>query len=184
MPYKSISDLPEPVRKALPKHAQEIYLKAFNAAYETTCKNRKDRDACAAKIAWAAVKKVYKRTSDGKWVTRNVAVNFQTPAASTIYSRYEEYNGKQHLVVPVVAIAEGVLNGEFVPAEEIGRYVEAWNGIPVPLGHPTTPDGSPITANSPDVLERQCLGRFFNASFDGKRLKGELWIDVEKARSL
>ena len=32
MPYKTLSDLPESVRKHLPKHAQEIYLEAFNNA--------------------------------------------------------------------------------------------------------------------------------------------------------
>jgi len=33
MPYKSISDLPKPVRDHLPKHAQEIFKEAFNSAW-------------------------------------------------------------------------------------------------------------------------------------------------------
>ncbi len=52
MPYDSLADLPEAV-KALPKHAQEIWLAAFNAAYE-----QYDGDeGKAAAVAWAAVKK-------------------------------------------------------------------------------------------------------------------------------
>ena len=34
MPYNSISDLPESIRDHLPKHAQEIYMKAFNNAWD------------------------------------------------------------------------------------------------------------------------------------------------------
>ena len=39
MPYDSIADLPDNV-KALPTHAKEIYMKAFNSAFE----QYKDRD--------------------------------------------------------------------------------------------------------------------------------------------
>ena len=34
MPYKAISDLPDNVRDHVPKHAQEIYKKAFNNAWD------------------------------------------------------------------------------------------------------------------------------------------------------
>lgn len=34
MPYNSINELPESVRNVLPGHAQEIYLAAFNSAWE------------------------------------------------------------------------------------------------------------------------------------------------------
>ena len=33
-PYKTIKDLPEPVQKVLPVHAQEIFQNAVNAAWE------------------------------------------------------------------------------------------------------------------------------------------------------
>jgi len=34
MPYKTIDELPESVRNILPKHAQEIYIKAYNNVWE------------------------------------------------------------------------------------------------------------------------------------------------------
>ena len=34
MPYKKLSDLPESVTNNLPQHAQEIYLSAYNSAWE------------------------------------------------------------------------------------------------------------------------------------------------------
>lgn len=34
MPYKNKEDLPEQVKGNLPEHAQDIYLKAFNNAWD------------------------------------------------------------------------------------------------------------------------------------------------------
>jgi cation transport regulator ChaB len=49
-------------------HAADIWQSAFASAYDGTCKERSDRDACAASIAWSAVKNVYKKKSDsGKY---------------------------------------------------------------------------------------------------------------------
>jgi cation transport regulator len=71
VPYKDVGDLPESVRDNLPKHAQEIYLEAYNSAheeYEDPEKRRGDAslEETAARVAWAAVKKKYEK-SDGKW---------------------------------------------------------------------------------------------------------------------
>ena len=56
MPYKKIADLPEWVRKLSPK-AQEAYLKAFNAAWETYADD-KDREGKAHAVAAKAAKSV------------------------------------------------------------------------------------------------------------------------------
>jgi cation transport regulator len=74
MPYKTITDLPTSIQSHLPKHAQEIYLAAFNnawAQYEDP-KKRRDKDSheeIAHKIAWAAVKHSYEKQGD-KWVRK------------------------------------------------------------------------------------------------------------------
>jgi cation transport regulator len=68
MPYKTLADLPDAVRKHLPKHAQEIYKEAFNNAYQQYAQ-RKDRDAVAHKVAWSAVKKQYEKHED-RWVKK------------------------------------------------------------------------------------------------------------------
>ena len=64
MPLFWIKDLPESVRGALPKGAQKIYLEAFNNAFE-----HYKKEETAFKVAWFAVKKVYKK-GDHKWVKR------------------------------------------------------------------------------------------------------------------
>ena len=63
MPYGSISELPEGVKK-LPKHAQEIFRKAFNASLGKYGEER------AFKIAWAAVKGAgYAKVGD-RWIKK------------------------------------------------------------------------------------------------------------------
>lgn len=68
MPYTRVTDLPEAVRAHLPAHAHEIYLQAFNHAW-TEYADRDDREAVAHRVAWAAVKRSY-RKSAGRWVKR------------------------------------------------------------------------------------------------------------------
>ena len=72
MPFKSIDELPDSVRRVLPTHAQDIYKEAFNSAYEQydTPEERRegaDREEVAHKVAWAAVKKKYEKGDDDKW---------------------------------------------------------------------------------------------------------------------
>lgn len=51
-------------------HAADIWRSAFLSAYGDTCKGRDDKDACAAKIAWSAVKQKYHKNKAGEWVTK------------------------------------------------------------------------------------------------------------------
>ena len=71
MPYKDLKSLPEPVRQVLPEHAQEIYLAAFNNAWDhyRDAEKRQDddsREEVAHKVAWAAVKRDYEKDGE-KW---------------------------------------------------------------------------------------------------------------------
>ena len=61
-PYDTLESLPDAVKK-LPKHGQEIYRAAFNAAYAEYGEQR------AHAIAWAAVKTKYEQ-QDGRWVAK------------------------------------------------------------------------------------------------------------------
>jgi cation transport regulator len=67
MPYKELTDLPEGVRNSLPKHAQEIYQAAYNHAWEEYRHNEER----AHRVAWAAVKKSYKKNGKtGHWTAK------------------------------------------------------------------------------------------------------------------
>ena len=73
MPFKNISDLPGAVTDNLPKHGQEIYMAAYNSAwneYRDKAERREGatREETAHKVAWAAVKNMYhKNIKTGKW---------------------------------------------------------------------------------------------------------------------
>lgn len=64
MPYQNLKDLPDEV-KGLPKHGQEIFLAAFNAAFE---QYEGDEEKAFA-VAWAAVKEKFKKEGDA-WVAK------------------------------------------------------------------------------------------------------------------
>lgn len=94
--------------------------------------------------------------------------------------------GRKHIVVPVVMMVEGVHNGSagaiLHEAGELAKYPAAWNGIPVVVGHPED-NGTPISANIPDVLEQKIVGRVYNTRFEGNgknRLVAEAWLDEER----
>lgn len=92
---------------------------------------------------------------------------------------YKTHQGRRHMVLPVIMMVEGVHCGSAGPvfhsASELARYPESWNGIPVVIGHPET-NGENVSANSPDIIDSQVVGRVYNARYDGK-LKGEVWLD-------
>ncbi len=75
MPYKNIEDLPERVQDNLPKHAQKIYLKAFNSAWDqykepNERRENESREATSHKVAWSAVEQKYKKDKSGNWVEK------------------------------------------------------------------------------------------------------------------
>lgn len=73
MPYTSTADLPDNVRNVLPAHAQEIYMEAFNSAwdqYDRPDERRGDssQEETAHRVAWAAVKNKYEKDEEtGRW---------------------------------------------------------------------------------------------------------------------
>lgn len=92
--------------------------------------------------------------------------------------------GRDYIVIPVVALVEGVRHAggspapELVLAEAFGRHVDTWNGRPIVVNHPTNSDGYSVLASSPDVLESCYLGELMNAKVQNGKLIVEAWLDV------
>jgi hypothetical protein len=102
-------------------------------------------------------------------------------------------HGKEYIIVPVTALVEGVLQGmgsegpELALAEEFGKFPASWDGRPVVMSHPTVEvDGkkTPVSANSPDILETYQIGFIFNTALKGNELHQEAWIDKALMESL
>jgi cation transport regulator len=63
-------DLPHRIRCRLPEHAQDIYRKAFNNAWDRYGESEPyRREEVAHRVAWSAVKKKYRKIID-VWVSR------------------------------------------------------------------------------------------------------------------
>ena len=94
-----------------------------------------------------------------------------------------KYEGRDHIVVPVImAKSDVVMNGAVLPEEEY--FPDAWNGVPVTVGHPETPKGEFLSANDPKVLSSWAIGRIFNAYVENGSLRAEAWIDVARANKI
>ena len=104
-------------------------------------------------------------------------------------ARTEMFEGRQHLVAPVVILKEGVHCGSsgcfLYTAEELRKIPGAWNGRPIPVLHPTDAEGNPISANDPAVIEENSVGHLFNVIWDEsiKGLRGEAWVNIDKAQN-
>ena len=72
MPYDAIRDIPRNVQGVLPKEAQDIWRRSFNAGWDAATdegKRGKERDTQARQWAWQAVKAAgyEKDEKTGKW---------------------------------------------------------------------------------------------------------------------
>lgn len=109
-----------------------------------------------------------------------VCESFIDPA----FIRYQELGGVNHLVAPITPLVQGVLTAsnvgvpELALASEFGKNLPMWNGRPITLGHPVR-RGEAISAGDPAVMDTQVIGMFFNASLDGDRIRGEMWINLD-----
>ncbi len=64
MPYDTVAELPKGVKDNLPKHAQEIYMEAYNHVWE----QYHHEEGRARQVAWGAVKKKYEKDEvSGEW---------------------------------------------------------------------------------------------------------------------
>jgi cation transport regulator len=71
LPYVSVEDLPPPVRAHLPLRAQNTYRSAVNNAWtEYAARGPAEREKTAHRVAWAAVKRIYRKHGD-QWIPRD-----------------------------------------------------------------------------------------------------------------
>lgn len=110
-------------------------------------------------------------------------LRFETHEVAAESVERKTFDGREYLVAPVVAVNEGILKGEFLPADEIRRVAPAFNGTPLPIGHPVE-GGEFVSANRRDILENRVVGRFFETVARNRALAGEIWVDVQKSERL
>jgi len=177
MPW-SVGDVDEH-KKGLSDEQKSRWVAIANSALKSCMSKGGSDEECAA----SAIRQANGVVGHSEYEHYSIHKNKQDPN----YAVQEKiHQGKNHMVVPVVMMVEGVHHGSHGPMlhliDELGRFPEMWNGIPIVINHPEV-DGMNVSANSPDIIE-QSIGRVYNTHVDGSRLAAELWIETEKLRLL
>lgn len=101
--------------------------------------------------------------------------------------RRESLGGINYIVANASMLVPGVLNGSqgplYYPKEEVTKNVEAWNMMPLTLGHPVI-NNRHVSARSPEVLEKFAIGFVFNAKDSNGKLQAEAWFDISRTQAL
>lgn len=98
-------------------------------------------------------------------------------------------DGVEHLVVPLVALVEGVIHAvnadtpERVPLATIQKAASSWNGKPVTLGHPVK-NGRQCSADDPEIREAHAFGTIENSRVEGTKLLMDAVINPLRALKL
>jgi hypothetical protein len=112
--------------------------------------------------------------------SHSLSLNFQKRL-----TRHETMEGRNYLVVPMVMMREGVLNGSqgplYYPANELAKIPTIWDHKPIVVYHPTM-NGVGISACSPTIIDSRKIGLIMNTRFDRKAgaLKSEAWLEVDR----
>jgi hypothetical protein len=120
-----------------------------------------------------------------KKVTRSLHLITAAGAAT----REETYKGRPYLVVPVVALVEGVIwpvnaeAPEYVTPESYSLAPETWNGRPIFPGHPER-GGTQVLGNVPEILESEQIGIVFNSGVVDVKLAMEAWLNKEDCEAV
>jgi hypothetical protein len=172
MPW-TISDV-ERHKKGLSDTQKRQWVAVVNSVYDKCIKDGGNDSTCAASAI---------RQANG--VAGN-QVNVNTHNTNYVI-RETFHQGNRNIIVPVVMMVEGVHNGSlgplYHPAEELGKFPDSWNGIPVVIDHPLDANGINVSANSPEILET-AVGKIFNAHMDGARLVAEAYLDALKLQEI
>jgi len=103
--------------------------------------------------------------------------------------RSEMVNGREYLVVPVVALMEGVIHAvnadtpEFVSATVLEKAAPSWVDKPTCVGHPQK-GGKQCSANSPEILHSHGFGKIRSAVMKGAKLFMETLVDPLRLKEL
>lgn len=111
MPYGDISELPIQIRSSLPEEAQEVYRKAYNYAYDTTCEGT---DSCSDIVAWSQVRRFFENDT-GVWQKR-------TPISS------EEILSTNEVILNTL---DRPVDGLYFGQEHFASTQDWWDGIPL-----------------------------------------------------
>lgn len=177
MPFK-VEDVDKHKKGLKDKHKKQ-WVEIANSVMKSCMDDGGEKESCAV----SAIKQANGKMND---VMANEDIYFLANAISYSITK-KKHQGKDHIVVPVVMMVEGVHNNNrgkvFYATHELSKVVDSWNGVPVTINHPYV-DGVPVSANSPELIDAVGVGRIYNAKMVSNKLMAEAWIEEEKIKNI
>jgi len=162
MPY-SIDNPPEKI-KDMPKHAQEIFISAFNAAL----KQYEGDEERANKVAYAAVKMKYKQDAEGNWIAKEAKGGLiSTKEIAKTLMGIRQHAGEVHIPLKT---AKEVKVTESMSDDDKRNLLQKALEQKLPSSEMAMPSGAWII----DVFETEIVYRF-----DGIDYKASYIVDSE-----
>ena len=176
MPWKT-SDV-DSHKKGLTDAQKKKWVSIANSALASCIKGGGSDATCAPKAIRIANSKV----------STNEQYSFITNLQTGYTVEKAKRNKRDHIVVPVVMMVEGVHEGNrgkvFHSIDELGKIPESWNGMPIVINHPCDEDGVAVSANDPEILESAGIGNIFGTFVEGTKLKAKAWLDELKLQEI
>jgi len=153
---------------------EPIHKEALNDLYKESIKKRSP---------------TLRENSYAAWVEEEDEMRHLHLLGATGPVRYEMHNNRKHMIIPIIALMEGVIHPvnaetpEFVPLETLKKAAASWVGKPVMLQHPKR-DGKQCSASDPELRASAGLGVIAKSYVEGRKMLQEVWIDDERAKKL
>jgi len=101
--------------------------------------------------------------------------------------RFDTLEGREHIVVPMVILTEGVHSGSmgpiYYPKNELSKTPAVWNHKPIVVYHPSM-NGESVSACDPHILNSRKVGVMLNTRYESGKLKSEAWIEKTLANKV
>lgn len=114
-----------------------------------------------------------------------ISVNFDSQVTYTAETK--TINGTEYLLVPVVMMVEGVHHGSagaiYHSADELGKNVEMWEGMPVTISHPEI-NGQYVSAQNEIVQANWAVGYVTEPKMVNNKLTAKVCLSVQRLVAL
>ena len=115
-------------------------------------------------------------------ILRNITFNLKGAKL-----RYEDLEGVQHMVVPMVMLTEGVHSGSQGPIlyerKDLGAFSSVWNHKPIVVYHPVI-NGNGVSACDPVILNNSRIGLILASEENDGKLRAEAWLNPARVKKV
>lgn len=180
---QGLEEPPQDVQSQLPQQAQDLWLEAFNSAWQLHKDlTPKERAARSNATAWSAIRKAgWTKNQQGEWIDitpqpgalSKVVPQYSKAITQLEFSHIKINEDGSAIIKGVVPFAEGAwtdsasMTETMFTREEIAKTAGMWEGLPVWNNHPTN------MVHEHDPTDH--IGEMRNPRMDGGRLRVDIF---------